>query len=112
MPGNIYAKANRQLQRAIARGDLGAAIHWTNIMRDHIGIARTFTDLAGAKPTPKPRRAKSKAETQAPQTPAPPNASQGRAPGPGHARPERVLARRHAQLVSESAAARTRWPAA
>mgnify|MGYP000873633139 CR=1 FL=1 len=82
MPGNIYAKANRQLQRAIARGDLGAAIHWTNIMRDHIGIARTFTDLAGAKPTPKPRRAKSKAETQVPQTLAPQTQAKAEPQGP------------------------------
>lgn len=65
MPGNIYSKANRQLQRAIARGDLDAAFHWTLIMREQIGIARTFIDLAGAKPTPKPRRAKPKAEPQA-----------------------------------------------
>jgi len=64
MPGDIFSKTNRQLQRALARGDLDTAIHWILIMRERIAIARTLADLACDKPIPKPRRRKPKAEAQ------------------------------------------------
>ncbi len=69
MTTDLFAKANRNLQRAVARGDINAAVRWTDVMLKQLHIIRTLSDLDSAAPIPKPRRAKPKPEAQT--TPAP-----------------------------------------
>ncbi|RYY91682.1 MAG: hypothetical protein EON61_27430 [Alphaproteobacteria bacterium] len=71
MPHATFIKTNRQLQRAAARGDIDAAIRWTEVLLAQMRAARTLVDLHTAKPTPKPRRAKPKPDIKA-ETPPPP----------------------------------------
>lgn len=53
MTHTIFTKAKRNAERAIARGDIDEATRWTQIMHDHIAIARTIIDLSGANNRPK-----------------------------------------------------------
>ena len=69
MTTDLFAKANRNLKRAVARDDINAAVRWTDIMLKQLHIIRTLNDLDSSRPIPKPRRAKPKPEVQA--TPAP-----------------------------------------
>ncbi|RYZ12450.1 MAG: hypothetical protein EOO70_09115 [Myxococcaceae bacterium] len=57
-----FTKANRNLQRAIARGDVDTAVQWTLVICRQIQTARSLTDLATTKLQPKRRREKPKAE--------------------------------------------------
>lgn len=72
MTTDLFAKANRNLKRAVARDDINAAVRWTDVMLKQLHIIRTLSDLDNARPVPKPRRAKPKPETQATPTRAMP----------------------------------------
>lgn len=66
MSQSIFHTAQRQVRRAIARGDLETAFHWTLIMREQVDIARSHNDLIGARPIPKPRRRKAESAPNMP----------------------------------------------
>lgn len=64
-----FAKTNRNLQRAIARGDIDTALNWMRVMQAQIEMTRALGDLADPKLTPRRHRQKPKAAPAQPATP-------------------------------------------